>query len=451
MSRWLVSIGLAVGEGFREISTHRFRSFLTISGLILAVGAVIAMNGLTRGMEENLAERLSETGGLRRLDVQPKEPPARQLARRELSPGLTMADVVQLQQLSHELEWVSPTLNLGRRSTRFEAQQTQAILVGAGQGFIHQDQHRLAWGRFLAPLDEERKHRVVVIGHTIARNLFGNPARALGRRVVIQQVDFTVVGVFERYITERDRRREAAGILQAQAQRRAQRGRGSRGGWDPYFWKNQVAVVPLSTAMILFRDVNLDPRGIDQGPERRLDGLAIGVREGMELDEMTERIRQMLLRSHRGIEDFEVISNADRYAEMRESLAKVRIQGWMIAGIGLLVGGLGVMNIMLASLADRVRDIGIRRALGARRADVFIQVAVESFLLGVVGGIFGLLAGWGMVNLLQWLSPTENRIVIEPMILLTGLAFSVATGTLAGLFPSWQASRLSPLDALRFE
>jgi putative ABC transport system permease protein len=333
---------------------------------------------------------------------------------------------------------------------------TNPRLVGAEPDYLITDKHVLASGRFIHPLDLERQHRVIVLGRALVDELWpGNDDSffPLGESVRINGWNFTVIGVFDRYMDSRQKKEKELGLDKAREARRKERGtakqRPSRNSGG-YQWKNTVAAIPLSTMQAIFKSSNV-VNNVDQGPDIKLSRLTIQVVDPRQLDSALQQIRNVLTMTHRGIRDFGFETREDMIESIDRSVTATRLSGGLIAGLSLLVGGLGITNIMLASISERIREIGIRRAVGARASDIFIQILMESFVLAMIGGFFGLIAGWGMTELLKVISPVENNPIIESSSILISLAFAMLVGILAGLYPAFQASQLSPIQALRYE
>ena len=155
--------------------------------------------------------------------------------------------------------------------------------------------------------------------------------------------------------------------------------------------------------------------------------------------------------THKGIEDFTFRTQEDWAEQINTFVHNARLSGGLIAGISLLVGGIGIMNIMLASISERVREIGIRKSVGASTADIFVQILVESVVIALLGGLAGLVTSFGLVYLLSSFSPTENAPIITITALAVAFSFSALVGVLAGIFPAVKAARLNPIQALRYE
>ena len=183
----------------------------------------------------------------------------------------------------------------------------------------------------------------------------------------------------------------------------------------------------------------------------RLSGLSVKIATVDKLAESLQQIRNVLMHTHKGIEDFSFFTQEDWADQINTFIHNARLSGGLIAGISLLVGGIGIMNIMLASISERVREIGIRKSVGAATSDIFTQILVESVVIAILGGLTGLATSFALVNLISSFSPTDNAPIIKVTALAIAFAFSVLVGILAGIFPAVKAARLNPIQALRYE
>jgi putative ABC transport system permease protein len=191
--------------------------------------------------------------------------------------------------------------------------------------------------------------------------------------------------------------------------------------------------------------------GSNSIPDARLSALNIKVADVDVLEPALQQARNILMNTHRGIEDFTFQTQENWGEEINNAIRNARMSGGIISAISLLVGGIGIMNIMLASITERVRELGIRKAIGATDSNVFIQILVESVVIALLGGVAGLLASFNLVQLLGFFSPTENTPVITVNSMILAFSFSGLVGILAGLVPAFKAARLDPIQALRYE
>jgi putative ABC transport system permease protein len=186
-------------------------------------------------------------------------------------------------------------------------------------------------------------------------------------------------------------------------------------------------------------------------PDPRLSVLEVKIADVDHINIALQQIRNVLMATHKGIEDFSFRTQEEWAENINTFIHNARMSGGIIAGISLLVGGIGIMNIMLASISERVREIGIRKAVGAATEDVFVQILVESIVIAVLGGLVGLIASYGLVRLIVSFSPTDNAPIITITAMAIAFFFSACVGIVAGLFPAFKAARLDPIQALRYE
>ena len=443
--------------GLKEIWAHAFRSILTMFGIVLGVASLVGMSALIKGMENGMRESMVAMGGADKVLLEMQPVPAHQDHLADQAPGRTMHDVQALRASAPLIRLVSPEMSVEPAIlTRGDKACNPSECVGVSPAVLEMNIHSVEHGRFFNDIDEEKANAVCVIGTGIRDALFGSPEETgrevvpVGEQILIDGQPFTIVGMFERYMGEQEAKERALAKANptpapTQAGPKRQKGWGGRGGWA-FTRKNLTIYMPLNTAWVRFRIAG----DLDGIPDPRLSDIDIKVRDMGQLEAAIQQARNVLLVTHRGIEDFNFRTQENQVESINKQIASARLSGGIIAGISLLVGGIGIMNIMLASITERIREIGTCKALGATGLAIFTQIIVESVVLSILGALAGLLASGALVRVLSLISPTGNTPVVTWQAQLVAVAFSAAVGILAGIFPALKAARLSPIQALRY-
>lgn len=463
-----MSLWSAILVGLKEIWAHKFRSMLTMLGIILGVSSLIAMSALVQGMENGAKEALIAVGGLQKLRVEAQPVPVEQRHLRDFARGVTLDDVHALQASAPEVLKVSPEMRMEPPPTLAANGKLHRtwMTVGVWPVQLEMMEHQIAHGRMFNEMDDELARNVCVIGTNIRDELFGRPEDTgepvipIGQELSINGYPFTIVGMFEHYESEADKKARLIREQELAAQRAAgltnqatgpQRNRGWGGGGrrsgNFAFWiKNNTVYVPLNSMWLKLKSGQTNAPAVPT-----LTSMEIKIRDVGRINEALTQVRNVLMVNHRGIEDFTFRTQEDWAEQINVFISNARMSGGIIAGISLLVGGIGIMNIMLASISERIREIGIRKAVGAAGPDVFIQILIESTVIAVVGGLAGLATSVALIKLIGVITPTDNAPVITLGAMSLAFGASVAIGILAGLFPAVKAARMNVIQALRYD
>jgi ABC-type antimicrobial peptide transport system permease subunit len=402
--------------GLLEIRANKFRSFLTMIGIILGVAALVSMMGILEGYFNNIEEWIVADGGLEQVSVLHEDPPEEQEHIKDKSPGRTVLDEAAMRRNCPLVSFVSPEVDMQRRQVHRKGDSVWINrLQGVRADALEIHNYELDRGRMVSDLDNERFAQVAVVGTFVVRELFEPNEPVLGATISIGGIPFTIVGVLRHY---------------------------HKGYADENWmeWRNKVAFVPLTT----MQKRVTGSKGLTQ--------LHAQVTHVDHIDQAVEQIENVLLHTHRGVRDFRVETKqegVDRWKQIQTAISFAMVG---VAAISLVIGGIGITNVMLASINERIREIGIRKAVGARPRDVFTQFIAEAVSISLVGGLLGLGLSALLIQVLKVVLAAAQLVpVLSPRALFIGFTFSVGMGIVSGIYPALRASRLDPIDALRYE
>jgi putative ABC transport system permease protein len=405
----------AVRIALRALRVNKLRAALTMLGIIIGVGAVIATVSIGSGAEKRISDQIKSIGS-NMMIVLPGSTTSGGL---RLGFGSTMTlsedDARAIAAEIPVVQAVAPSMR-GTAQAVFGNQNWSTIVQGATPDFLEVRDWSMESGRFIAQEDLDGATKVVVLGRTVVENLFGD-GDPLDQIVRIKKVPFTVIGV-----------------LNPKGQ--------SAWGQD----QDDIVIIPLSTA-------KKKVLGVSQANARMVGVIAVKVRSGNLMQEAEGQITDLLRQRHRlqpwQDNDFSIRNLAEIFRAQEESSRTMRNLLGAVAAVSLLVGGIGIMNIMLVSVTERTREIGIRMAVGARTWDIRWQFLVEAVTLALIGGLAGVALGIGgsaaIAHMAQWAT------LVSPVAVAGAFVAAAATGLLFGLYPAWRASLLNPIEALRYE
>ncbi|HSG63787.1 MAG TPA: ABC transporter permease [Gammaproteobacteria bacterium] len=399
--------GEIIRIAFQSILANLFRGILTMLGIIIGVAAVITMLAAGAGAQKRIDDQIAALGA-NILTLTESQFFSRGVSREQLT--LLIDDLEALETQSRYIDAVVPELR-NRAQIKLGNANSNTRLIGTSYQYHEMFHYPLALGRFFTRAEDEQKRRVVVLGARVPERLETSAERMLGNQVLINTQPFEVIGVLAEI--------------------------GDAIGGSP----DTSVFIPLYTA---------EARVLGQG---ELDNISLRIKDGVSFERAMVDIERVMRTEHRiqpgKPNDFAIVDRRQFLATQQEAQQTFTMLLASIAGVSLIVGGIGIMNIMLVSVTERTREIGIRMALGATRLNILLQFLVESVALCLFGGILGIATGVGLAVALSSYAGWQTSVAPESVIM--AFAFSIAVGLFFGSWPAHRASRLDPIEALRYE
>jgi putative ABC transport system permease protein len=402
-------VGETVAVAFQSIRANKLRSVLTMLGIIIGVGAVITMVALGSGAQKAVEDRIAALGA-NVFTV---------FAGQGSRGGIRITDRTILSTDDYEslvrdgklLKAVVPEMQQSLQ-VKYGNQNSNINVVGTTPNYIEVRNYTVPHGRMFTPGDDEARQRYAVLGAAVPRMLGANPAAMINQTLMIRGISFEIIGVLSE--------------------------KGSAGGWSN---PDEQILIPLQTAK--YRVFGSD----------RLRSMSVQVADGVPIQQGMVDLERILRREHRirpgGENDFTIRNQQDILATQQQTTEVFTTLLASIAAVSLVVGGIGIMNIMLVSVTERTREIGLRKAVGATRTNILLQFMVEALALCLTGGMFGILLGTGaamaLSRFMQW------NTLVDPMAVAVAFGFSALVGLFFGIWPARRAARLDPITALRYE
>ncbi len=403
-----MSILESLANAFRGLLANKLRSLLTMLGVIIGVGAIITTTSIGEGAKADITERI-QTLGANILAVRPGQSMFRGRGSADARRTLTVEDADILRERGQNFWYVTPEVS-SRAQVKYLNKNTNTTIVGTSPDYLVTANFTVANGKFFGENDIRKRERVCVLGKSVVDNLFAQ-RDPVGKTVKIKNIGFHVLGVMKE--------------------------KGASGWRNP----DDQVFIPYTTAMKrVFGVENLSSISLQAKTDKLLEAAET---------EATELIRKQHKIPINKDLDFHIRNQAEFMETLEESSQTFTNMILGIAVVSLLVGGIGIMNIMLVSVTERTKEIGLRKAVGAQRLDVLIQFLVESTTLALIGGLVGVgvgIAGAEMVpSLWGW------RTVISPVYGFLSFVVSALVGVFFGAYPAWKAAKLHPIDALRHD
>lgn len=404
-----MSIPDLFAEIYFGLTSNKARSGLTILGIVIGIASVIAMVGIGSGAQSSIQSSI-ESIGSNLITVSPGAQSSGQVRSSSSVQTLTLDDSDAIEEEVIGVKGVAPQMS-GRYQITAQGNNTNTSVTGTKPAYTIVRSINVQEGAFFTDTQVKSVAKVAVLGPTTRDDLFGEGASAIGKTIRINKIGFKVIGVTE-----------------------------SKGG-SGFGNVDDAIYIPITTDMQFLS-------GSD-----KLSSISVAAENEGEIASVESQLKTLLLKRH-GISDpvdadFSILKQSDIAATANAATSTFTILLAAIASISLLVGGIGIMNMMLTTVTERTREIGLRKAIGAKRADIVLQFLGEALLLTLIGGIIGIFLGWGLATIVGKMFNLNAGVSLSSVLLACGV--SSVIGIVFGFYPAYRASKLNPIEALRYE
>ena len=397
--------------GFSDFWSRKIRSFVTIFGIILGTMSIIVVLSLVNGMNKKTLEWMIQRGGFTKIVVRKNW---RYTPKKILPRYLTLEEIEYIKNKIKGIKYFSPQKS-NYLKFHYADKEDYFSLFGVLPDFKYIEEWKVQKGRFISQYDVQNKNSVVVIGTQVKETLFGT-SEAIGKYITIGGKKLKIVGIMEHRFMKSDN---------------------SLGNKNALSYLNRRAFIPLTTYISKI------------GAENKFTSFTLKVENLDIASKVTKDLNELLLDIRQGEPIFWVRSMEERRQDMEKNSMMFKIIFYVISLISLLVGGIVIMNILLSTVKERTREIGVRIAIGAKQVDIFMQFLIQAVLITFIGGLFGVI--FGLLSLKKIAAFMNFDLIPSLQTILVALTVSVGIGLIFGILPSIKASKLNPVEALRYE